>query len=92
MSIPVVEVRLSDPEPPVGTALHVGSAVPASGDRATFLRMDGGWHYVYGNGPWRPCSYELVRYWLPCRVTAGPLLAVRRAAGEWSEDDLQEAG
>lgn len=93
--LPVVDLTLFDPEPPVGTALHVGSAVPASGDRATFMRLAAGWHFAYGNDPWRPCTYELIRYWLPARITAGPLVSRqytgRRPPSPWFVD-LEEAG
>ncbi len=46
-----------------------------TGDRATFQRLDSGWTYAYGGDPSRPCTYALVAFWLPARVTAGPLLS-----------------
>lgn len=94
--VPVVYVNLSDPEPPVGTGLHVGSAEPSSGDRATFMRLSDGWRYAYGNDPLRPCTYDLVRFWLPARATAGPLVAKTHTAPwrsvphDWM-DDTEEA-
>lgn len=88
MSYPVVYVTLNDPEPPIGTGLATGN--PLTSDRATFMRLASGWTFAYGGDRFRPCTYELVRYWLTARVVAGPLLQEpsRRPAQVSVPDDL----
>lgn len=78
MTAHVMTVDLSDPEPPVGTSLAVGAL--AGGDRVSFLRLESGWTHAYGGGRHQPCTYDLVRWWMPARVTGGPLLNPYRGA------------